>query len=81
MKFREYLSLLSQMVEDHPEVLDLETVYAVDDEGNAHHSVEFAPDLGFFNEEDNVFYDQKDFEYVYQDEEDMVYSPNAIRIN
>ena len=43
MKLREYLEALNQLVKDNPQALDMEVVYAKDDEGNGYQYVGYTP--------------------------------------
>ena len=52
MKFKEYLEGLNKMVETRPELLDLEVVYATDDEGNSFSAVRQSPTIGRFRDGD-----------------------------
>lgn len=46
MKLREYMEELRAFVKNNgPEVLDMEVIYAKDDEGNAYHKVAYGPSL------------------------------------
>jgi len=48
MKLKEYLLNLKKAVEDNNDLLDMELVYASDDEGNDFRSVNYLPTLGIF---------------------------------
>lgn len=51
MKLREYLEALNQLVKDNPQALDMEVVYAKDDEGNGCQYVVCVPsELQFISE-------------------------------
>ena len=45
MKFKQYVENLNNFLEEHPELAYMETIYAVDDEGNDYHSVYNEPSL------------------------------------
>jgi len=80
MTLKEYLDHLNKMVKKHPEYLNLEVVYAEDDEGNAYYPVDYKPVAGVYYPEDNYFetckYDE-DYNEIELDEKDI----NAICIN
>lgn len=39
MKFKEYLEELNKLAEENPESLNMDVIYASDDEGNSYHTV------------------------------------------
>ena len=43
MKLKEYLIYLNTMIRENPECLDMNVIYAVDDEGNEYKSVNMKP--------------------------------------
>lgn len=49
MKFKEYLKNLQELAEEHPEALEFDVVYGIDDEGNAFHDVVFTPTIGYYH--------------------------------
>jgi hypothetical protein len=75
MKLKEYLEELNKLVEEKPNLLNLEIVYSVDDEGNVYKRVYYSPTVGFYTPND--FIPENQFE-VFEIEEGNV---NAICIN
>lgn len=61
MKLKDYLYDLNVIVEDNPNLLDMEVVTACDDEGNSFDRVAFSPSEGYFDVEEHAF-TQKDSE-------------------
>lgn len=49
MKLKEYLENLNKLATDRPELLDLDVVYAKDDEGNGYERVYYKPAVGHFD--------------------------------
>jgi len=47
MKLKEYLEELNKIIEQNPEALEMEVIYAKDDEGNGYQKVNFSPSLGW----------------------------------
>lgn len=74
MKFEEYVSHLKTILENNPELKNLEVVYAADDEGNHFNSIWYAPSLGNFNGEYNG-------EFIYEDDFSEEVEVNAICVN
>lgn len=58
MTFREYLESINTFAEQFPEALDLDVVYASDDEGNSFQPVYEIPSLGWYV--DREFYPKED---------------------
>lgn len=74
MKLKEYYEVLKRMVEETPEVLELEVVYSIDDEGNAFRECYCTPTPGMYVDMD--FHTKESFDY-----ENGEYVQNAICIN
>jgi hypothetical protein len=82
MKFREYLESLNKLAEERPELLDMDTVYSRDDEGNGYQSVYWVGTVGYYDEgefhsEEQVKESPEDF--YYDSFED--FEPNSVCIN
>jgi len=80
MKLKEYIESLVTLIEERPETLEMEVVYAIDDEGNAFHSVWSGPTIGAFiapdfHSEANVAEEPDE----YEEYGDM--TPNSVCIN
>ena len=56
MNLREYIENLNKFAEEHPEYLDLDVIYASDDEGNDYDYVSNEP-TPMFHDEDNDYYE------------------------
>ena len=50
MKLKEYVENILNIVDNHPDFLDLDVVYSIDDEGNRFESVYCFPDVGYFDD-------------------------------
>ena len=50
MKLREYIEQLQKFAEMNPETLDMDVIYARDDEGNGFQEVHYAPSKGFYED-------------------------------
>lgn len=77
MKLNEYIKNLQAL--EAKGYGELEVIYAVDDEGNAYHSVWSEPDLVMVEDLEEYF-----MEVIHPDvveEYEMEYTPNAILIN
>ena len=59
MKLKEYLIHLKKAVEDDNSLLDMELVYAIDDEGNDFRQVNFLPTLGIFKQGEFISKNQR----------------------
>lgn len=66
MKFKDYLKNLNEFVEQFPEILEYDTIYSSDSEGNYFEQVRYSPSLGYY--EDGNFNTESD-------------EPNSICIN
>jgi hypothetical protein len=77
MKLKEYIDSLTEFAKSHPETLELEVIYAIDDEGNGYNRVHYTPTKGVLQE--NEFYTEsgEDFEDSGFEESDI----NAVCIN
>lgn len=71
MKLKVFLDKLNRMVEENRNILDLDVIYAKDDESNGFQEVIFHPCFGNFDEG----------EFASENEEDMDLPTNAICIN
>jgi hypothetical protein len=78
MKFKEYLDHLNKMAEENPEILEYETIYSHDDEGNEYQKVNHLPCLmEIINVGDNRFLEQ-----AYDEEGEMpLENYNCVMIN
>jgi hypothetical protein len=79
IKLKEYLENLNKMVEQNPEILELDVVYAKDDEGNYFEYIGYMPSLGKFCREDCEFISERQFNEFDLDEEEKIV--NAICLN
>ncbi len=52
MTLKQYIDILNEFVENNPETLDLEVIYAEDDEGNGYGRIAYAPTKGVFDDDD-----------------------------
>ena len=78
MKFKEFLEKANQFAKDHPEALEMDTVYSRDDEGNGFQEVYYEPQMGIFDHKEHEFKNNlEDMEEYDQSEEDF----NAVCIN
>jgi hypothetical protein len=75
MKLRQYLENLNRLAKESPDILDLELVYAGDEEGNDFHSLNYLPTLGVF--EHGEFYSKNNLEDTDYTEDDI----NALCVN
>lgn len=71
MKLQQFLDVLNGAVKNDPSLLELDVVYASDEEGNSYHLLGNEPNTGRF--EDNDF--------MFSDELEIDDEPNAICIN
>lgn len=74
MKFGEYLENLQELLEEHPELVNAEVIYSIDDEGNDYKHVHWGPTPGNYSCRD--FVSESDIE---DDESDLPI--NAVLIN
>lgn len=49
MKFKEYLEYANELAKKHPEYLELDVCYSIDDEGNGYCKNVYAPSAGVFD--------------------------------
>ena len=75
MKLKEYLSHLKKAVDADNSLLDMELVYAIDDEGNDFKQVNFLPTLGIFKQGEFI---SKDEIEEYNESYETEYSDNDI---
>lgn len=73
MKLKEYIENLNEFVKEHPEALELDTIYAKDSEGNGYHDVSYTPTL--------MQVDEGYYREVQCDPDEDDFSPNAVCIN
>lgn len=50
MKLKDYISELNKLVEANPDILELDVIYSVDDEGNEFDYVSYPPSLGMYED-------------------------------
>ena len=74
MKLREYLTVLNQMVNAKPELLDCDIICSSDDEGNSYQHVNYHPTPGVY--EGGIM---GDFDTI--EPGDTATRPNAVCIN
>ena len=55
MKLKEYIAHLYKLVEEFPESVNYDLVYAGDDEGNSYGRVAYLPHCGWWDEDDQMF--------------------------
>lgn len=56
MTLQEYINGLLELLGEHPEMADVEVVYAKDDEGNGYSSSIFAPSIRYMLESEDSYY-------------------------
>lgn len=71
MKFKDYLSKMNELAETMPEVLEMDVVFSIDDEGNAFNPVHWGPSVGLHEGRDFIPNDM-----LGEDE-----TPNAVCLN
>lgn len=54
MKLKDYAEKINELAKSNP---DLDVVYAIDDEGNGFREVKLDPTVGYFDKDDDIFYD------------------------
>jgi len=80
MKLKQYIENLQKLAKENPESLDMDVVYAADDEGNGYQKVVYAPTLGNLNGDfSGEFYSVESLREDGEEEED--YPINAVCIN
>ena len=75
MKVREFKRRLDDLIKEHPDVLDMEAIAAIDDEGNGFNPVEFSPSRGIY--EDREFISEESIEDYERDTDEI----NSVCIN
>ena len=75
MTLKQYIEMLQKFVEENPETLEFEVIYAEDDEGNGYGNIVYSPSKGVFD--DGEFYTEKNLEEGDYQPSDM----NAVCIN
>ena len=74
MTLKEFMENIEGIVKNNPDVLEMEVVTSIDDEGNGFNKVYIKPTLGYYDADDEEFYNEND------EDEDM--NPNnAICVN
>jgi len=53
MKLKEFIDNLNKLIADDPEVLNLDVIFSIDDEGNGFNHINFSPSIGVFDDEGN----------------------------
>jgi len=77
MKLKKYLESLNKLAKDHPESLDLDIIYASDDEGNSFNPVNFTATMGHVLEDgDGYILHRSDINSLDEDQ-----SINAVCLN
>ena len=56
MKLKEYVRGLKELMKDYPEAKEFDVVYSGDDEGNYFNYVNYAPSIGWYDEDNGEFY-------------------------
>jgi hypothetical protein len=83
MKLKEYIENLQKLAKEKPETLEMDVIYARDDEGNGYQGIYYEPTLGVFDEEGEFHSEaniKEDAEY-YEEYEIDVSTINAVCIN
>lgn len=75
MKLKQYLDHITKLINEHPEALECEMIYAQDDEGNGYQKVDHIPSICYTPEIKKYY-----IEEVYFEKEDYK-KPNAVCIN
>lgn len=52
MTLKTFIDSLNNLVQDHPEALEMKVVYSIDEEGNSFHTVQNDPTLGRYKKRD-----------------------------
>lgn len=76
MKVKEYLDNFNELIKERPEILEYDLVYSSDDEGNNYNKIFYTPGIGYYDKDDNQYYDE-DGEYFIEEE----YVANSVCIN
>jgi len=48
MKLNVFLEQINEMIKENPEILELDVITSIDDEGNGFNKVHYPPDVGFY---------------------------------
>lgn len=80
MKLKDFLENINQMIQENPDLLEFEVVYAKDDEGNEFDNITYEPSLGYFDVADWNFIHKDNFEEMQDDGWDDL-EVNSICIN
>lgn len=59
MKLKEWLDKLNKLVESDPGILEVEVIYAKDEEGNSFEVVQYTPSIGFYDSKNQEFSGQE----------------------
>ena len=84
MKLEKFLKNINDLIEKNPEILKMDVISAIDDEGNGYNGLHFNPSVGMFNDDEEFHSCEEDFrEWVdyCEDDESTEWKPNAICIN
>lgn len=81
MKLKEFIENLQDYVKKNPEALELDAVYAIDDEGNGFNSVTNSLIQGMFTGNSEEFICKSHYEASPQDYAGIEFKVNAICIN
>lgn len=82
MKLREYIQNLNEFASKHPDYMDLDVIYASDEEGNNYDRLYNEPTPMFkHNDENDDYYSEYYVEEEFQEEFDGDFKPNVICIN
>jgi len=80
MKFKDYVNNLNKQLQLNPEIGEYETIYSIDDEGNAFHEVYYDElSIGHFSRGEFISKENVDEEPEYYEKQDT--TPNAVCIN
>jgi hypothetical protein len=77
MILKDYIKAINQLVQEHPEALNMQLVHSKDREGNTFHEVIYTPTIGHFNDDNNDFVGLSEMEkgnFFFQE-------PNAVCVN
>jgi len=77
MILKDYIKAINQLVQEHPEALNMKLVHGSDREGNQFHEVIYTPAIGHFNDDKNDFVGLSEMEKGNFDFQE----PNSVCIN
>ena len=58
MKLKDFLKNINELVKQNKELLELEVVYSVDDEGNEFQKVVFSPSIGTYEDGEFMVFEE-----------------------